>query len=198
MEQENKELKRKDERRVNKEEAKDVKFSKTGCEKQYKFNSKVMEVIGDDHRRILENHFSVIPEDVENSIKKGEKLLRERNKHVRIADELGWDGLEKFEKEELAENADEEKRLKLIRKEKRDKEEKKNRGGKGGFYGYHDKSGERRDYYKDGDRDRDRSDRKFGGSGGSGKCFICDQFGHLARDCLKRNSKDDKRNKEEK
>ena len=59
----------------------------------------------------------VIPENVESAIKAGEELLTQRIRKVRIADELGWDGLAKFEKEELAENADEEKRLKQICKE---------------------------------------------------------------------------------
>ena len=145
VEEENKTLKNSDLKRKVKEGTSQIKFTKLGCEKQYKFNCEVLTVVGEEYRRALEEHFDEIPENLKAAIKKGEDLLKQRNRHVRIADEVGWDGLEKFEKEELAENAEEEKKLKSIRKEKREKEEKRKRGNARSGYSHRTFGSGRRD-----------------------------------------------------
>ena len=55
---------------------KDFKFTKTGCETQYKFNNKIKEVCGEKMRVELKKHFrNGLPEKIEELIKEGEKEI---------------------------------------------------------------------------------------------------------------------------
>ena len=78
------------------------KFSKAGCEKQYRFNNELIDIFSIDMRRRLEDHFEEIPGDLEELIREGEKKVEDRNHILKIADELGWLSVKKYEKDELA------------------------------------------------------------------------------------------------
>ena len=160
-----------------KEKDKKHKFTKPGCEKQFKFNEKVKEILCEKLSLELKKHFRRgVPDKIEEMIKTGEKELDEQNHKLKIADEFGFDGLKTFSKEELARDDKEEKKLKAMRKEKKEKEDKlKTRRGKdGGFRGYRERRFE--------DKKEDRSPRK---AKEDTKCFNCERYGHIARDCTK-------------
>ena len=113
------------------------KFSKAGCEKQYRFNNELIDIFSIDMRRRLEDHFEEIPGDLEELIREGEKKVEDRNHILKIADELGWLGVEKYEKDELARDEKEEKKISKIRKEliesknaKTNQYSKRGRGGR--------------------------------------------------------------------
>ena len=159
-----------------KEKDKKHKFKKPGCEKQFKFNEKVQEVLCEKLRLELKKHFRRgVPDKIEELIKAGEKELDEQNHKLKVADEFGFHGLETFSKEELARDDKEEKKIKAMRKEKKEKEEKMRakRGKEGGYRGFRERRfGDRRE---DGDK-KTKDDPK---------CYNCQGFGHIARDCTK-------------
>ena len=176
-----------------KEKEKEFKFSKIGCETQYKFNVKIKELFGDKLKVELRKHFkNGLPEKVEELIKEGEKEIDDKNHKLKIADELGFRAMEEFDKEDLARDEKEEKKIKALRKEKKEKEEKIrsnrfNRSGKEGFRGF-------RESYRgfgDGFRDKKFDDKRKNKEGDKFKnkedikCYNCQRFGHMARDCTK-------------
>ena len=102
-----------------KEKEREFKFSKPGCEKQYRFNSKIRELIGDKLRFELQKHFrGGVPDKMERLIKEVEKEIDDQNHKLKIADEFGFRALDDFDKEDLARDDKEEKILKALRKEK--------------------------------------------------------------------------------
>ena len=141
-----------------KEEDKDFKFSKPGCEKQFKFNIKMKDRFGVDLKTELEGCFEKkLPKEIESLVKEVEEVIDEQNVKLKIADEFGFGAMEDFNKEELARNKEEEKKIEGFRKEKSDREWKIRRNVK-----------------------------KF--SKAYDKCFNCLRVGHVARDCAWRNS----------
>ena len=139
-----------------KEEDKDFKFSKPGCEKQFKFNIKMKDRFGVDLKTELEGCFEKkLPKEIESLVKEVEEVINEQNVKLKIADEFGFGAMEDFNKEELARNKEEEKKIKGFRKEKEesDREWKIRRNVKNFSKAYD-------------------------------KCFNCWRVGHVAKDCF--------------
>ena len=171
-------------------------FTKRGCENQFKFNNKVKDITIDRMRAELQKHFKTLPLKIDELIKEGEKEIDDGNHKLKIADEYGFKAVEEFAKEELARNAEEEKKIKRFRKEKKEREEKARgyrgfRGGRSGFRGFGDS---RHEYESRRGWDGSYKDRRFDGAvRGSDKsdvfkdvkCYNCQGFGHVVRDCFK-------------
>ena len=88
-----------------KEKEREFKFSKPGCEKQYRFNTRIRELYGDKLRFELQKHFkNGVPDKMEKLIKEGEKEIDDQNHKLKIADEFGFHALDDFDKEDLEED----------------------------------------------------------------------------------------------
>ena len=178
-----------------KEKDKEFKFTKIGCENQFKFNNKVKEICGEKMRVELKKHFKDgLPQKIEELIKEGEKEIDDENHKLKIANEFGFKAVEEFVKEDLARDDKEEKKIKRLRKEKKEKDEKYrsswvNRSGRGGFRGF--KDGPRgfgtfsRDKKFEGEKGDKEEDKSKAGSFAGVKCYNCQGFGHMARECKK-------------
>ena len=172
-------------------------WTKKGCETQFKFNNKVKDIAVDKMRVELRKHFKTLPPKIEELIKEGEKEIDDGNHKLKIANEFGFKAVEEFVKDDLARNDGEEKKLKRFRKEKKEREERLRgyhggRGGRAGFRGQY--SG-----YARGNQSSFVKDKKFVGGGSLGtsassangstvkdlKCFQCQGYGHMARECTK-------------
>ena len=168
-----------------KEKEKEFKFTKAGGEKQYKFNGKMKNLLGDKLKNELKKHFNDgLPEKGEEIIKEGEKELDEQIHKLKIADEFGFKSLDDFVKEDLARDDKEEKKLKALRKEKKEREEK-GRARRGGnsyrsfrdsyrgfndsFRGFKDKEFGDKINSKDDGKSKSKDDTK---------CFNCQRYGH--------------------
>ena len=171
---------------------KEFKFTKLGCENQYKFNIKIKDLYSEKLRIELKKHFKDgLPEKIEELIKEGEKEIDDENHKLKIANEFGFKAVEEFTKEDLARDEKEEKKIKSLRKEKKEREEKSwayrgNRGGRDGFRSFKDGYRGLGDSYKD----RKFEGKKYSKEGsdktkGDVKCYNCQGFGHMARDCSK-------------
>ena len=173
-------------------------FTKKGCENQFKFNNKVKDIAVDRMRMELGKHFKTLPPKIEELIKEGEKEIDDGNHKLKIANDYGFKAVEEFVKDDLARNDEEEKKIKRFRKEKKEREERVMRGyrgfrgGRSGFRGF----GEGRQGYEGrGGWSTFPKDKKFDGGGAAGdgdkakakdvKCYNCQGFGHMARDCSK-------------
>ena len=79
------------------------------AEDQFKFNTKVIDTMAEVSGFLQQKAISKAQEE----IKKGEQLLRERQKHILLADksEYGWATVHEYKKHELADNSDDEKRI---------------------------------------------------------------------------------------
>ena len=172
--------------KIKKKEDEDFTFSKKGCERQVKFNNKVKEITVERMRVELTRLLGVLPPKISDLIKEGEKEIDDGNHVLKVADSYGFKAAEEFVKDELARTADEEKKIKRFRKEKKEREEKarSNRGFRGGRAGYGSFGGGRQGY----------KGKQFDGSSKEGsdkskskdvKCYNCQGFGHIARDCSK-------------
>ena len=172
-------------------------WTKKGCETQFKFNNKVKDIAVDKMRVELRKHFKTLPPKIEELIKEGEKEIDDGNHKLKIANEFGFKAVEEFVKDELARDDKEEKKIKRFRKEKKEREERLRgyhggRGGRGGFRGQYGG-------YAGGNRSGFVKDKKFVGGGSLGtfangangdkakdvKCFQCQGYGHMARECTK-------------
>ena len=176
-------------------------FTKKGCETQFKFNNKVKDIAVDKMRVELHKHFKTLPPKIEELIKEGEKEIDDENHKLKIENEFGHKAVVEFSKEDLARDDKEEKKIKRLRKEKKEREEKSRssgvaRGGRGGYRGYRSAprnygTFSRFDGRFDGRFDRG-SDREKAGkeesktkAGAGVKCYNCQGFGHMARECSK-------------
>ena len=83
-------------------------FQRKANEDQFKFNTKVIDTMAEVSGFLQQKEISKAQEE----IKKGEQLLRERQKHILPADksEYGWATVHEYKKHELAANSDDEKR----------------------------------------------------------------------------------------
>ena len=146
-----------------KEEDENFKFSKPGCEKQFKFNIKIKDRFGVDLKTELESCFEKeLPKEVESLVKEVEEEIDEQNVKLRIADEFGFEAMEDFNKEDLARNKEEEKKIKVFRKEKKDREQRTVKKGTPKWF------------------------RKFRDD--YNRCYSCWRLGHVAVDCVRRGS----------
>ena len=181
---------------------KEFKFTKTSCETQHKFNSKLKEICAEKMRVELKKHFREgLPAKIEELIKEGEKEIDDENHKLKIADEFGSKAVVEFSKEDLARNDKEEKKIKRLRKDKKEREEKARssgfaRGGRGGYRGYRSAPRNygtfaRFDGRFDGRFDKGSDREKVGKeesktkAGAGVKCYNCQGFGHMARECSK-------------
>ena len=141
---------------------KKFKFSKSGCETQFKFNSKIKDLWGDDLKVELEKHFKEgLPEKIGGLVKEAEKEIDDQNHSLKIADEFGFLAMKDFIKEDLARNEKEEKKIKALRKDKKEKEEKSGPGG------------------------AEVVMPMARAASGKINCYNCQAVGHMARDCVK-------------
>ena len=172
--------------KIKKKEDEDFTFSKKGCERQVKFNNKVKEITVERMRVELTSLLGVLPPKISDLIKEGEKEIDDGNHVLKVADSYGFKAAEEFVKDELARTADEEKKIKRFRKEKKEREEKarSNRGFRGGRGGY-GSFGSGRQGFKG--RQSDGSSKEVSDKSKSKdvKCYNCQGFGHIARDCSK-------------
>ena len=167
-----------------KEKEKKFKFSKPGCEKQFKFNSKMKDLFGEDLKVELEKHFKEgLPEGIGGLVKEAGKEIDDQNLRLKVADEFGFKAMEDFVKEDLARDEKEEKKIKALRKEKKEREEKVR--GKGRV----SRPWASRVGSKDFERDfvKKKSWKEVGGRADM-KCYSCQGVGHMARDCLRSSS----------
>ena len=179
--------------KTKKKEEEDYTYSKKGCERQVKFNNKVKDITVDQMRVELTKLLGVLPDKISDLIKKGEKELDDGNHVLKVADKFGFNAAEEFVKDELARNADEEKKIKRFRKEQKERQDKMRsyrgfRGGRGGYGGFG--SG----YGGFGSGRQGFKARQFGGVAKDSsdkskakdvRCYNCQGFGHIARDCTK-------------
>ena len=176
-----------------KEKDKDFKFTKTGCENQYKFNIKIKELCGEKMRVELKKLFKDgLPPKIEELIKEGEKEIDDENHLLKITNELGYKAAEEFTREDLARNEKEEKKIKWLRKEKKEREEKMrpsqtSKFGKSSFKSFKDGYRGFGNAYKDKKFEGGRSSKEDDKSKSkdSVKCYNCQGFGHMARECRK-------------
>ena len=84
-------------------------FKRKANEDQFKFNTKVIDTMAEVLGFLQQKAISKAQEEIE----KGEQLLRERQKHILLADksEYGWATVHEYKKHELADNSDDEKRI---------------------------------------------------------------------------------------
>ena len=86
-------------------------FRKKGYEKQYIHNEEVRMKLSDTRSALSEAPPAV--GKAKTFLEEGEKLISERQKHIRIVDrsDNGWATVEEYVEDELADNSDDEKRL---------------------------------------------------------------------------------------
>ena len=86
-------------------------FKKKSHEKQSKFNSGVEDKIGSVKKALSETPPTI--KKAKTLLEEGEKLLKSRQKLMKIADrsECGWATVEEYVEDELADDSDDEKRL---------------------------------------------------------------------------------------
>ena len=91
------------------------RFKKKANEDQYRFNSKLTDVLDEAKSSCSTQNLDKVKE----SLEKAENLLVERQKHILLADksDYGWMVIQEYKKNDLADNSDEEK--KIIRAEAR-------------------------------------------------------------------------------
>ena len=143
-----------------KEEDEKFKFSKSACEKQFKFNIKMKDRFGVDLKMELERCFEKeLPTGVKNLVEEVEKEIDEQNIKLKVADEFGFEAMEDFSKEDLARNKEEEMKIKVLRKGKKDWAAKNGPPSWGRKF---------RDVYN--------------------RCYSCWGLGHITVDCGRRGS----------
>ena len=94
-------------------------FKRKANEDQFKFNTKVIDNMAEVSGFLQQQEISKAQEE----IKKGEQLLRERQKHILLTDksEYGWATVYEYKKHQLADNSNDDKRAKAQRKQNKSK-----------------------------------------------------------------------------
>lgn len=84
-------------------------FKKKSNEDQFKFNLKVQDAL-EEANSSLENKKL---DKVKSALEQGEKLLKERQKHILLADKstYGWATVKEYKQNELADNSEDEKKM---------------------------------------------------------------------------------------
>ena len=103
-------------------------WSKAGHQRQYKILQKLRGTYVTDLTKVLERVFGStedIPVDINTVCAAGEKLVADREKHLRMADNSSWLAVDKYITDPLTENESDEKRWKKAKKEAEDEMEKK-------------------------------------------------------------------------
>ena len=91
------------------------RFKKKANEDQYRFNSKLTDVLDEAKSSCSTQNL----DKVKDSLEKGDNLLAERQKHILLADksDYGWMVIQEYKKNDLADDSDDER--KIIRAETR-------------------------------------------------------------------------------
>ena len=157
----------------------EIKFSRSGTEKNAKFAEDVRQTYSVEMRRILRRIFTPaeVPKTILDQLAKGDALVADRIHVMRIADEYGWQACLDFQKEELARTSEEARKIKRLRKEKalqiKQEREKKD---------------------KEADTKRRSSTGSSSGWRSDGRkksvCYRCNRTGHIARQCWDTSSYD--------
>ena len=77
------------------------KFTKVGCENQFKFNNKIKDIAIDRMKVELQKHFRSLPSKIDELIKEGEKEIDDGNHKLKIANDYGFKAVKEFTKEEV-------------------------------------------------------------------------------------------------
>ena len=78
-------------------------------EKQFLHEVKIKQLLVEDVRKQLEDHFgsrSAVPEKIEEAIKIGEKAIDERVKMLKMADKASWLAVDKYVADPLCSDAE--------------------------------------------------------------------------------------------
>ena len=86
-----------------------MRFKKKANEDQFRFNVKIQDAIEEAKAAAQVNAL----DKVKDSLQKGENLLKERQKHILLADrsEYGWSTVQEYKKSEIADDSDDEKKM---------------------------------------------------------------------------------------
>lgn len=85
------------------------RFKKKANEDQFRFNAKIQDTLEETKAAAQANAL----DKVKDSLQKGEDLLKERQKHILLADksEYGWSTVQEYKKSEIADDSDDEKKM---------------------------------------------------------------------------------------
>ena len=85
------------------------RFKKKANEDQFKFNAKIQDTLEETKAGAQANAL----DKVKDLLQKGEDLLKERQKHILLADksEYGWSTVQEYKKSEIADDSDNEKKI---------------------------------------------------------------------------------------
>jgi len=85
------------------------RFKKKANENQYRFNSKLTDVLDEAKSSCSAQNLDKVKE----SLEKGENFLAERQKHILLADksDYGWMAIQEYKKNDLADDSDDEKKI---------------------------------------------------------------------------------------
>ena len=85
------------------------RFKKKANEDQFRFNSKLQDTLEEDKTAAQAN----VLDKVKDSLQKGENLLKERQKHILLADksDFGWSTVQEYKKSDIADDSDDEKKM---------------------------------------------------------------------------------------
>ena len=85
------------------------RFKKKVNEDQFRFNAKIQDTLEETKAAAQANAL----DKVKDSLQKGEDLLKERQKHILLADksEYGWSTVQDYKKSEIADDSDNEKKM---------------------------------------------------------------------------------------
>ena len=84
------------------------RFKKKANEDQFRFNAKIQDTLDKTKEATQANAL----DKVNDSLRRGEDLLKERQKHILLADksEYGWSTVQEYKKSEIADDSNDEKK----------------------------------------------------------------------------------------
>ena len=144
------------------------KWNSRSNEMQYLHCVKVRQVLVEDYRDSLEEHFGdrkKIPPKLELVVKKGEKEINERIKVLKMADRVSWSAVDKYQADPLCDGEEDDKKWKQAVKEAKEEKDGRKRGFSGRGYRRNSPVRYSGGYGRDGYSNRDRRpyDGRFGG-----------------------------------